>query len=61
MSSGFVKEGQCSGRKGPGKGQSLAAARALHPPLQYTCCELYIFSIDGKFVNFILDFNLISL
>ncbi len=59
MSSGFVKEGQCSGRKGPGQG--LAAARALHPPLQYTCCELYIFSIDGKFVNFIWDFNFISI
>ncbi len=38
-----VKEGQCSGRKGPGKGRSPAAARAplsgperegrrLHPP-----------------------------
>ncbi len=25
---GFVKEGQCSGRKGPGKGRSLAAAHA---------------------------------
>ncbi len=33
---GFVKEGQCSGRKGPGKGRSPAAARA---PLWGPGCE----------------------
>ncbi len=33
---GFVKEGQCSRRKGPGKGRSPAAA---HAPLSGPGCE----------------------